>query len=75
MIDGTPCRETSLSSPLGKINFASEPVVFASTLLPSSLRTDDNIRTTLDFPRVPVTLILSGIEFIQRFIKIRSYIK
>jgi hypothetical protein len=38
-----------------------DPVVFVKTLKPASLKEDASSLATLDFPRVPVTQILSGI--------------
>lgn len=70
-----PRRFILLSDPSGKIHLASDPVVFARTFFPLSRNIEAMIRVTLDFPRVPVTLIRIGIASIERFNTIRSAIK
>jgi hypothetical protein len=42
------------------------------TFLPSSRKIEAIILTTLDLPRVPVTLMRRGMEFLRRFMEIRS---
>lgn len=66
MMDGLLRLGTSMIRPSGNKIRASEPVVFATTILPDSRRIENNMLATLDFPRVPVTQILNGIESIRR---------
>jgi hypothetical protein len=62
-IETGPLLFINSSEPSGRYIKGCVPVVFASTDRWSSLRIEAIIRTTLDFPRAPVTAILNGILF------------
>jgi hypothetical protein len=61
-MDGEPRRRISLSFPSGKMMTGFEPVVLANTVKPASLRQAAMSLATLDFPLVPVTQILKGMD-------------
>jgi hypothetical protein len=74
-MDGEPLRSISCSSPSGKVMTGFEPVVLARTVKPASFSNEVMSLATLDLPRVPVTQILKGMDWIFFVIRRRSHRK